>query len=207
MKAALLSLLVLAAPAWATLKPGDDIMPFTSNVVTGPYRGMQHCYVCDAKGAQTCMVAFFGQADTASAKFALAFRSLLTQTKEPPLAWFVFLTDEGSGPEALHEDRVERLAAKEGLTRLNLTVLGDRQGPPGYLVDKDSALTVMVYKRFIVKQVRVYPKKDWSEAVAEKAAQEALKLIDEVTKDPTTGAGPEVPPGPPPGFELQLKKE
>lgn len=203
MKAALFSLLMLTA----TLKPGDDIMPFTSNVVTGPYRGMQHCYVCDAKGAQTCMVAFFGQADDASAKFAAALKPLLIQSKEPPLAWFVYLTEHGSGPEALHEDRVERLAQKAGLTRLNLTVLGDPQGPPGYLVDKDSALTVLVYKRFIVKQVRVYPKKDWSEATAAKAAEEVLKLIDEVTKDPTSGAGPAIPPGPPPGFDLQLKKE
>ena len=205
MKAALLSLLI--ATSSFTLKPGDDVMPFTSNVVTGPYRGMQHCYVCDAKGAQTCMVAFFGQADPASARFTAAFKNLLTQSKEPPLAWFVFLTEHGSGPEALHEDRVDRLATSSGLTRLNLTVLGDPQGPPGYLIEKDAALTVLVYKRFIVKQVRVWKKAEWNEATADKASQEVLKLIDEVTKDPTSGAGPEVPPGPPPGFDLQLKKE
>ena len=199
-------LLTLAAPALA-LKPGEEIMPFTSNVVTGPYRGMQHCYVCDARGAQSCLVAFFGQCDAASAKFTSAFRSVLTQGQDPPLAWFVFLTDAGSGPEALMEDRVERLATKSGLTRLNLTVLGDPDGPPGYLVDRSAALTVLLYKRFIVKQARSWPRTGWNEAVAEQAGRDVLKALTDVIADPTIGNGPIEAPGPPPGFAPALKKE
>ena len=32
-------------------QPGSQVLPLTSDLVTGPYRGQQHCYICDVEGS------------------------------------------------------------------------------------------------------------------------------------------------------------
>jgi hypothetical protein len=55
---ALLAAPVLAAPAPLRSGPqvGERPLPFTSNAVTGLYRGKQHCYVCELKDTPAVLV-------------------------------------------------------------------------------------------------------------------------------------------------------
>ena len=176
---------------------GEDVLPFTSNVVTGPFRGIQHCFVCDARVDQPCIVAFFRQPDKTTASFARAFRPVLLQSSEPPLAWFVFLGDSGAAAESELEDQVDLFASRFGLTLFNMTALGDPLGPPGYRIAPDAAVTVLVCRRFEVRFNRSWSPAAWTDKAATAAGAEVVGLLREVSGAAFNTGGPKQRPGPP----------
>ena len=199
---ALLLFLALCAPLWAAaatesgLKVGDAVLPFTSNVVTGPYRGMQHCFVCDTGVDQPGLVVFCRKRDAATGRFIAAFRKDILGASDAPMAWFVFLGPSGSVEEANLEVGVDEFATIHGLTQLNVTALGDPTGPPGYLIDEHAALTAVVYRRFAVRFQKAFPLEGWTDAAAEQAAADVHELVKKVRGAEFATGGAKVMPGP-----------
>src|SRR5947208_15186464 len=86
-------------PLRSGLQPGDRPLPFTSNMLTGPYRGQQHCYVCEFKDEPVVLV--FARHTTPATGRLMRHLEAATRAhrKEKLCGWVCFLGDSGVGAE------------------------------------------------------------------------------------------------------------
>jgi hypothetical protein len=185
-RGALLSLgLLLVTPAIgapAALKSGPQLgdrpLPFTSNLVTGPFRGQQHCYVCDLKDEPAVLV-FARHPDEATARLLRDVRDAVkTHEKSKLFGWLVFLSGSDTRSEHDFERQAYEFVRKNGATTLPVSVLGDPAGPPGYLIAPDAEVTVIVFRKGKVLYNRAYGSREWGSRSAGAALRELPKLIE-----------------------------
>src|SRR4051794_36701118 len=81
-----------AAPAVRSgPQPGQQPLPFTSNMVTGPHRGQQHCYICDL-GDEPAVLVFARHTGDGTARLLRALRDAVrAHEKEKLFGWLVIL--------------------------------------------------------------------------------------------------------------------
>jgi hypothetical protein len=180
---ALLSFSLLPVTAASTaLKSGPQLgerpLPFTSNLVTGPYRGKQHCYVCELKDEPAVLV-FARHPDDATARLVRELRDAVkTHEKSKLFGWLVFLSGSDTNSEHDFERQAYDFARKNGATTLPVSVLGDPAGPPGYLIAPDAEVTVVVFRKGKVLYNRAYSAREWGSRAAGSALRELPKLIE-----------------------------
>ncbi len=166
-----------AAPAAlrSGLQVGEHPLPFTSNVVTGKDRGTQHCYVCDLTDEPAILV-FLRQPNEPAARVLKTLSESSRQHRGQKLfGWVVFLGQANTGSETTLERQAYDLARENGATALAVTVLGDPQGPPGYLIAPEAEATVLAFRRGKILYNRSYRTREWSPRGAETAVKEAVK--------------------------------
>jgi hypothetical protein len=161
---------LLAAPAELRSGPqvGERTLPFTSNAVTGPDRGKQHCYICEMKD-ETAVLVFARRMDDPTSRL---IRGVRDQVKAAPkgkaFGWFVFLgTDEAAAAELALERQAYDFARQNGCTNLPITAMGDPQGPPGYLINREADTTVIVFRSGKVLANRSFRTRDWNNRAAD----------------------------------------
>jgi hypothetical protein len=157
---------------------GERPLPFTSNLVTGAYRGKQHCYVCELKDEPAVLV-FARHPDDATARLLRDLREAVrVHEKSKLFGWMVFLS--GSETQAQHdfERQAYEFAKKNGVSTLPVSVLGDPAGPPGYLIAPEAEVTVIVFRKGKVLYNRAYSAKEWGNRSAGAALKELPKLIE-----------------------------
>ncbi|MBM3947274.1 MAG: hypothetical protein FJ315_07775, partial [SAR202 cluster bacterium] len=125
---------------------GGSPLPFTSNLVTGPYRGKQHCYVCELRETDHPAVLVFARSlNEPTARLLRGLRDAIQERKKEKLfGWFVFL-DEGKA-EAELEARLEQFARENSALSLPISALGDPQGPPGYRIAGEAEVTLLYFR-------------------------------------------------------------
>jgi hypothetical protein len=170
-------ILVLAAAAAGGLKSGPQVgekpLPFTSNVVTGPQRGQQHCYVCQLKD-EPALLAFSRGTDPASERLLKRIRDAVREYRERKLfAWMVLLGPTGTASETALERAAYSMAEHASSTEIPVTALGDPAGPPGYRIAPDAYVTLLIFRSGKVLYNRAYTAKEWTP----RAADEALKVL------------------------------
>lgn len=174
---ALLATGVLAAPAGLRSgpQPGDRPLPFTSNVVTGKFRGQQHCFVCDLKDEPAVLV-FVREPNDGTARLLHNMEDQVREHRSEKLfGWVVFLGEQGTAAETSLESQAFRFARANGVSSVPVSVLGDPQGPPGYLVSRDAAATVLAFRSGKILWNRAYRAKDWNARAADGALKDAVK--------------------------------
>ncbi|HEY3999996.1 MAG TPA: hypothetical protein VGO93_14065, partial [Candidatus Xenobia bacterium] len=135
-----IALLLATAVALGNVLPspihtGGALEPFTSNVVTGSFRGQQHCFVCSLVLNHPAVVLFSRQMDAPTTRLVRHLDGFLhDHVKDNLICWTVFLGATGSDAEAALEDRAYDFATRNQIDFLPITVLGDPQGPPGYRI-------------------------------------------------------------------------
>jgi hypothetical protein len=155
------------------LKSGPEkCSPFDVKAITGEMKGKELCYFCKYNGeARPAVVMIFTQkADENLAKVVKSVDEV--QKANDKLGTFVVGV---SGVEAAD---LEKLQAEHKLTT-PLTVAVDKDGPKSYHLNKEAAVTVLVYKKG-GSVTKSYAFKDTKEA-AEKAADiaaEAKKALE-----------------------------
>jgi hypothetical protein len=155
---------------------GARPLPFTSNMVTGPYRGRQYCYVCELKDEPAVLV-FARNPDESTGRLLRTVRDAVRAHEKSKLfGWMVFLAPDVASEHAL-ETQAYDFARKNGATGLPVSVLGDPHGPPGYLVAPEAEVTVIVFRSGKVLYNRAYRKKEWSAKAAASALKELPKLL------------------------------
>lgn len=170
---------------------GQRPLPFTSNAVTGPNRGKQHCYVCEMKD-ETAVLAFCRSLDEPTRILLGALRDAAkTYPREKYFGWLVVLGKERgtvtAAAEAALEAEALALARRAGATSVPLSALGDIDGPPGYNVAPDAMTTVLIFRSGKVLYNRAYKKNEWTP----RAAREALKALPGlIEKRPAAGSPP-----------------
>lgn len=156
---------------------GERPLPFTSNVVTGPNRGKQHCYICELKDEPAVLV-FARRPDAATARLLRELREAVREHENEKLfGWLVFLGEEGAAPEADLERRAYELARQHGVTSLPITALGDPAGPPGYQIAPEAEVTVLVFRSGKVLYNRAYRAREWNVGAAGAALKELPRWI------------------------------
>lgn len=153
-------------------QPGERPLPFTSNAVTGPNRGQQHCYICGLKDEPAVLV-FVRHLDDPTGRLLRDLRDAVrARQKERLFAWMVVLG------EAQSESALERaafdFARSQSASNFPITVLGDPQGPPGYRIAPDADVTLLFFRSGKVLANRAYRTDEWGN----KAAGAALKDLD-----------------------------
>jgi hypothetical protein len=157
---------------------GERPLPFTSNMVTGPHRGKQYCYVCELK-EEPALLVFARKLDDPTARLLREVRDAVqARRKEKLFGWMVFLGPEGDRAEAALEREVDEFVRRNGASGVPVSVLGDPQGPPGYLIAPEAAATVIVFQNGKVLHNRAYTARSWNDRTAEGA----LKPLDKVLK-------------------------
>lgn len=181
--------------AAAGLKSGPQLgerpLPFTSNLVTGPHSGKQHCYVCEMKDELAVLV-FARKMDEPTARLLTELRDVVRENQRELVpvdgktgagsapvklfGWFVFLGEDSAASEAALERRAREFARAHQATAIPISVLGDPAGPPGYQIAPEAAVTVVIFRNGKTLYNRAYTAKEWTRGAADRALKELPKL-------------------------------
>ncbi len=170
---------VQAAPPTLRSGPqaGERPLPFTSNMVTGANRGRQFCYICELKDEPAVLV-FARKPDEATGVLLQGLKEgVRTYRKDRLFVWMVFLSSPETGAQTAQERQVYTFARENGATELPISVLGDPQGPPGYLVAPDAEVTCLVFRSGKVVLNRAYRAKEWTPRAAESFLKEVPRAF------------------------------
>lgn len=158
-------------------QPGERMLPFTSNMVTGPHRGQQYCYVCQLKD-EPAVLAFVRHPDEATARLLREIRDAARERRADHLfGWMVFLGGESTEAQTAMERQAYELARASDATTLPVSVLGDPQGPPGYVIAPEAEVTLVMFRGGKVLYNRSYRAKEWTNRSAESALKELDKVL------------------------------
>jgi hypothetical protein len=177
-----LLLLAPAALAGGLLRSGPQVgerpLPFTSNIVSGPHRGKQFCYVCELKDEPAVLV-FARRTDENTARLMRSLRDAVREHQAKKLfAWFVFLGPEDTVAEAALEKQAYEFARRNGTTTMPVSALGEPLGPPGYLISPEADVTVLLFRSGKVRANRAYRQKDWNSRAVDQVLKEIPALVE-----------------------------
>ena len=157
---------------------GDPPLPFTSNLVSGQFRGQQHCYICDLTDEPALLV-FARKLDEPTAQLLRGLRDAVREHRKAKLfAWAVILGDgSGGASEYALEKQTYAFARVNEATALPVSVLGDPLGPPGYLISSDAEVTVVGFRYSKVVFNHAYRAKEWNVRNAGSALKDIPLLL------------------------------
>ncbi|HEY3997553.1 MAG TPA: hypothetical protein VGO93_01725 [Candidatus Xenobia bacterium] len=182
-RVALVTLLLTAASVLANVLPspihtGGELQPFTSNVVTGTFRGQQHCYVCSLVLNHPAVVVFSRQIDGPTTRLVQHLDGFLHEhMKDNLVCWTVFLGAAGSDAEVALEDRAYAFATGNHLDVLPITVLGDPQGPPGYRIPASVHVLALITHGRRILQSCSFDKAHWNNAAADTITADIHRVL------------------------------
>lgn len=177
------ALLLLGVPAFAApLKsgpqPGERPLPFTSNMVTGPQRGKQYCYVCELKDEPAVLV-FARRRDPTTARLLQRVQQAVREHRQEKLfGWFCFLGQGGAASEQELETAAQEFARANAASSVVVSALGDPQGPPGYLIAPDAEVTVVLFRSGKVIANRAFRAGEWNPRAVDAVLGELPKLLE-----------------------------
>jgi hypothetical protein len=166
-------------------------------VVTGPYRGRQHCFVCDLESEPGVLV-FLRNRDAATGRLLQKLKAAAARYQAQKLfVWVVFLGEAGTAAELQEENAVFAWSRRIGVEAVTTCVLGDPNGPPGYALPRQAQATVLMFRRRKVLFHHEYGAGEWTTAAAEAALKE-LPLLLKASAGDTAPAQPKPKVQPPP---------
>jgi hypothetical protein len=141
--AALLTALTAAAaqdPLRSGLPAGARPGPYSALVCTGPERGQQHCYICEAADRPVVIV-FARSLSGPLGKLVHGLDRALLEHKASELrAWVTFLADDHTTMDA----KVVAWGKRHAVSNVPLAVFEDVGGPPGYRLARGAEVTVLL---------------------------------------------------------------
>ena len=164
--------LILAVTAFAAGEPcvsgvpvGQRPGPYSFLIATGPDRGKQECYVC-AQGDKPTVIVFGRALSPATGKLLAALDAEAVSSRDPRVkCWFTQLT------ETADLDALGKWSQSHGLKSLVVGACEDPDGPPGYQLNSDAEVTVLM---FVGKKVVVNAALRADELTAERVAEVRL---------------------------------
>lgn len=162
---------LLAGGSLAAVKsgpqPGERMLPFTSNMVSGPQRGKQYCYVCELKDEPAVLV-FARKMDEPTARLMRNLREQVrTHAREKLFVWFVFLGEKDTASQTALERQAYDFTRRHGGASMPVSALGDPQGPPGYFIAPEAQTTVLMFRERVVRSNRAFTAREWNARAAD----------------------------------------
>ena len=137
----LLTLAAFAAgePCVSGVPVGQRPGPYSFLIATGPDRGKQECYVC-AQGDKPTVIVFGRALSPATGKLLAALDAEAIASKDPRLkCWFTQLTDVAD------LNALGKWSQSHGLKSLTVGACEDPDGPPGYKLNPEAGVTVLMF--------------------------------------------------------------
>lgn len=158
-------------------QPGERMLPFTSNMVSGPQRGKQYCYVCELKDEPAVLV-FARQADESTARLMRSLRDQVRDhAKDKLFVWFVFLGQPDTASQTALERQAYDFARRNGTASMPVSALGDPQGPPGYFIAPEAQTTVLMFRNRKVLSNRAFTAREWNARAADTCLKDLPALL------------------------------
>ncbi len=151
-------------------QPGSRPGPYAMNVVTGPKRGVLHCYIRETAD-KPAVIVFARTATDTLGKLAAGIDKAVIRNKEADLrSWITFLH-----PDLVSFDpKLVQWARQHAVANVPLAVVEDLAGPPGYTISKDADVTVILS----VKQKVVANFAFRAGELTDARVEEVLKAVD-----------------------------
>lgn len=142
---AVLLLTLLGSPADIVSgpQPGKKFGPYTFLIATGPNRGTSHCYVCET-GDEPAVIILARSTSEPLGQLVKQVDQLVTKHQAQRLrGWvtFVGMKQPEKEPEIVSWNR------KQGLKSMPLGIYESAAGPPGYKLNADAEITVLLVKQ------------------------------------------------------------
>jgi hypothetical protein len=163
-----------AAEVKSGLKDGAHVDAFIVRDCTGPSKGESLCYRC--KYAARPVVAIFTR--TLDANVTNLIKNIDQQvgknSDKNMRAFVVLLTDD---PDAAQPKLVE-LAKKNKIKNVPLTIFDGIAGPPAYKLQKGAEVTVLMWKKHVVKANFGFAKGKLDKKSVKTVATDTKKILD-----------------------------
>jgi hypothetical protein len=133
-------LLAEEPPCQSGPQPGQRPGPYSAYQATGPERGKQHCYICEAGDRPVVIIFARSMSDPLGRLLVQVDRAAAQPAHKDLRAWATFLSDDQPGLDPQLVEWSRRI----GLRQLPLGVFEDRLGPPAYRLSADADVTVLL---------------------------------------------------------------
>ena len=165
--------LAVSEPCVSGVPVGQRPGPYSFLIATGPDRGKQECYVC-AQADKPTVIVFGRTLSPATGKLLAALDAEALAGKDLRLkCWFTQLT------ETADLDALGKWSQAHGLKSLTVGASEDPDGPPGYTLNPEAEVTVLM---FVDKKVVVNVALRADELTAERIAEVRASLSRVLTK-------------------------
>jgi len=171
--ALLLTLFSLPADLISGPQPGKRIYPYTALIATGPNRGTSHCYVCET-GDEPAVIILARTPSEPLGQLVKQVDQLVTKNQQQHLhGWvtFIGMKQPEKEPEIVSWNR------KQGLKTLPLGIYESADGPPGYKLNADAEVTVLLVKQSKVVHNFAFPAKGLTPAESKKILELVPALL------------------------------
>lgn len=131
----------LALAAEKSLSIGDPVPAFNVRDITGPNKGKTLCYRCKY-GDRPVVTVFTRDVNDNVVALVKKVDAQVEANKDKKMASFlVVLTNDADATEA----KLAKIAEKEGIKNVPLTIIEGDSGPDGYGIQQEHETTVMMW--------------------------------------------------------------
>lgn len=171
--AILLTLLGFPADLVSGPQPGKKYGPYTFLIATGPNRGTSHCYVCET-GDEPAVIILARAPSESLGQLVKQVDQLMTKHQKQQLhGWVTFVGMK----QPAQEPEIVSWGKKQGLKTVPLGIYEPAAGPPGYKLNADAEITVLLVKQSKVVHNFAYPAKGLTAAETKKILELVPTLV------------------------------
>ncbi len=128
-------------PCRSGLQPGLKPGPYSAVVITGPNRGVQHCYICETADKPAAIIFARSLSEPLGKLAARLDKAMGTYKDSDFRAWVTLLHEDQTKVDA----KVVQWSKKHALSGVTVAVFEDAGGPPSYKLNRDADVTVLLY--------------------------------------------------------------
>lgn len=171
--AILLTLLTFPADLVSGPQVGKRIYPYTALIATGPNRGTSHCYVCET-GDEPAVIILARASSEPLGQLVKQVDQLITKHQKQQLhGWVTFVGMK----QPAKEPELVAWGKKYGLKTMSLGIYEPTEGPPGYKLNSDAEVTVLLVKESKVVHNFAFPAKGLTPGDIKKIVEQVPALV------------------------------
>ncbi|MFT3881069.1 MAG: hypothetical protein QM703_15580 [Gemmatales bacterium] len=171
--AILLTLLAFPADLVSGPQVGKKIYPYTALIATGPNRGTSHCYVCETEDDPAVIILARASSEPLGQLVKQVDQLLLKHQKEKLHGWVTFVGMK----QPAQEPEIVSWGKKHGLKTMSLGIYEPTEGPPGYKLNTEAEITILLVKQSKVVHNFAFPAKGLTAAETKKILELVPALV------------------------------
>lgn|SRR5262245_61875650 len=161
-----------ADPCVSGTPVGQRPGPYSFLVATGPQRGQQTCYICEAADKPVALVFARRVSDPLGKLLVKCDAAVAEQPKDAMKSWLTVL-----GEKTIGLDDLAKWSKEVGLKNVPVGVFDDPEGPPSYQLSKEAEVTVLLFVNKKVIANFAFRNGELDDAAVARVAESLPKLI------------------------------
>ena len=165
---------VFAGELKSGLPVGEKVPAFNVRDITGPSKGDTLCYRCKY-GSRPVVTIFTREVNDSVTELISKIDGIVGKNKDAKMAAFVVVISEDADKV---EKQLEKIAKDKNIKNVPLTIIEGTTGPENYDLNKDAAVTVMMWVDSKVKVNHAFEKPTLDAKAIEKLVAETKKILE-----------------------------